>query len=239
MIHYACICRGATIICSQQKPGAPKNFEDIVSSMIPNIPTDQDKRTSYTSDNYTFHCNVDCGILFLCVADSDMGKPAPHSCLAEIKKHFQRGNYGSRAVTASSHELDQQFGNVLIQEMDRFSKPGNAGGAMGELQSQVEEVKGILTQNIEKVMERGDRLDDLMDKTYELEEQSIRFQKTSRKVRTRFWWKNLKMKIIMVCVAVIVVLVLILIILFSTGVLPVKSDSTTPAPATSKPYVGS
>ena len=42
---------------------------------------------------------------------------------------------------------------------------------MGELQSQVEEVKGILTQNIEKVMERGDKLDDLMDKTYELEEQ--------------------------------------------------------------------
>ena len=30
-------------------------------------------------------------------------------------------------------------------------------------------VKGVMTQNIEKVMERGDRLDDLMDKTEELE----------------------------------------------------------------------
>ena len=50
MIHYTCICRGSTIICSQQKFGAPRNFEDIVTSMIPNIPTDQDRRTSYTSD---------------------------------------------------------------------------------------------------------------------------------------------------------------------------------------------
>ena len=40
---------------------------------------------------------------------------------------------------------------------------------MSLLQSQVDEVKGVMTQNIEKVLERGDRLDDLMDKTEELE----------------------------------------------------------------------
>ena len=40
---------------------------------------------------------------------------------------------------------------------------------MSLLQFQVDEVKGVMTQNIEKVLERGDRLDDLMDKTEELE----------------------------------------------------------------------
>ena len=40
---------------------------------------------------------------------------------------------------------------------------------MSRLQSQVDEVKGVMSQNIEKVMERGERLDDLMDKTEELE----------------------------------------------------------------------
>ena len=40
---------------------------------------------------------------------------------------------------------------------------------MSKLQSQVDEVKGVMTQNIEKVLERGDRLEDLMDKTEELE----------------------------------------------------------------------
>ena len=40
---------------------------------------------------------------------------------------------------------------------------------MSLLQSQVDEVKGVMTQNIEKVLERGDHLDDLMDKTEELE----------------------------------------------------------------------
>lgn len=40
---------------------------------------------------------------------------------------------------------------------------------MSHLQSQVDEVKGVMTQNIERVLERGDRLEDLMDKTEELE----------------------------------------------------------------------
>ena len=49
-----------------------------------------------------------------------------------------------------------------------FSKAGG-GGQVSRLQSQVDEVKGVMSQNIEKVMERGERLDDLMDKTEELE----------------------------------------------------------------------
>lgn len=38
-----------------------------------------------------------------------------------------------------------------------------------QLQSQVEDVKGVMTQNIDKILKRGDRLEDLVDKTTELE----------------------------------------------------------------------
>jgi len=37
------------------------------------------------------------------------------------------------------------------------------------LQGQVKEVQGVMSQNIEAVIQRGERLDDLMDKTDELE----------------------------------------------------------------------
>lgn len=49
---------------------------------------------------------------------------------------------------------------------EKFSKKNDN---MSQLRSQVDEVKGVMTQNIEKVLERGERLDDLMDKTTELE----------------------------------------------------------------------
>lgn len=40
---------------------------------------------------------------------------------------------------------------------------------MDNVQSQVNEVKVILTDNISKVLERGERLDDLIDKTDDLQ----------------------------------------------------------------------
>jgi len=52
---------------------------------------------------------------------------------------------------------------------ERFSEPGGGGDQISTLQSQVEEVKGVMTQNIERVLERGERLEDLMDKTNDLE----------------------------------------------------------------------
>jgi hypothetical protein len=46
-----------------------------------------------------------------------------------------------------------------------YSKSDN----VSKLRSQVDEVKDVMTQNIERVLERGEKLDDLVDKTEDLE----------------------------------------------------------------------
>lgn len=56
----------------------------------------------------------------------------------------------------------------VLQE--RFSSgAAGSGDQISTLQSQVEEVKGVMTQNIDKVLERGQRLEELMEKTTDLE----------------------------------------------------------------------
>ncbi|MBN3308137.1 VA727 protein, partial [Amia calva] len=92
-----------------------------------------------------------------------------------------------------------------------------------DIQVQVNDVKGILKDNIDKVLDRGEKLDDLIDKTEDLQAtdgvfpQADTFQKTATRVSRKMWWKNTKMIIIIV---VIVVIILILIILLSTNVIP-------------------
>jgi hypothetical protein len=39
---------------------------------------------------------------------------------------------------------------------------------MSELQGQVEDVKGVMNQNIEKILERGENLEQLQQRTNEL-----------------------------------------------------------------------
>uniref|UniRef100_A0A3B3V7D3 Si:ch73-234b20.5 n=1 Tax=Poecilia latipinna TaxID=48699 RepID=A0A3B3V7D3_9TELE len=91
-----------------------------------------------------------------------------------------------------------------------------SSGTFDQVQSQVNEVKVILKDNINKVLERGDKIDDLIGKTDDLQASADSFQRTSTRVARKYWWKNIKMMII---IGVIVLIVVILIILAATGVI--------------------
>ncbi|XP_071401585.1 vesicle-associated membrane protein 8 isoform X2 [Centroberyx affinis] len=101
---------------------------------------------------------------------------------------------------------------------DSTSQPPVADSShkLDQVQGQVNEVKVILKDNINKVLERGDRLDDLIGKTDDLQATADSFQRTSTRVARKYWWKNIKMMII---IGVIVLIIVILIILFATNVI--------------------
>lgn len=85
---------------------------------------------------------------------------------------------------------------------------------LDQVQSQVNEVKVILKDNINKVLERGERLDDLIGQTEDLQASADSFKRTSTQVARKYWWKNIKF---MIVIGVIAVIILILIILAATG----------------------
>jgi len=95
-------------------------------------------------------------------------------------------------------------------------------GKVAALRSQVNEVKDVMSKNIEKVMERGDNLDNLVTKTTDLEAGAAVFRDRTKVVRRKMWWKNAKMNIILGIVAVVIIVIIIL----ST----VNWSSSTPEP---------
>ncbi|XP_039624346.1 vesicle-associated membrane protein 8 isoform X1 [Polypterus senegalus] len=103
--------------------------------------------------------------------------------------------------------------------MERRAEEGISTGGPDKvqaLQSQVEGVKNIMTQNVDRILARGEKLDDLMNKTEDLQSSSEHFKTTAKKVSRKYWWKNVKM-IVLICV--IVAIILTLIILLATGVI--------------------
>lgn len=100
--------------------------------------------------------------------------------------------------------------------MDHQPPATSSNSKLDQVQGQVNEVKVILKDNINKVLERGDRLDDLIGKTDDLQASADSFQRTSTRVARKYWWKNIKMMII---IGVIVLIILILIILAATKVI--------------------
>lgn len=229
-ILYSCVSRGTTILCSHSNAGA--SFENEVTSMLPNIPTRNDGKTTYKSNSYLYHCVVDNGIIYLCAAKPEFGKQQSYNFLAEIKRKFQGGMTAMKAVNAGSHELDSDFNMVLAQDMERYSKSDN----VSKLRSQVDEVKDVMTQNIERVLERGERLDDLVDKTTDLEASAATFQTTARRIKRKYWWKNTKMMLILILVGIIIVVIIGVLIAYGTGAFDHKTSNN--AVTTTKSPVG-
>ncbi|XP_054660600.1 vesicle-associated membrane protein 8 [Grus americana] len=90
-------------------------------------------------------------------------------------------------------------------------------GRVRALQQEVEGVKTIMTQNVERILARGENLEQLHSKSQDLEATSEHFKTTSQKMARRYWWKNVKLLVILGLVGAII---LILIILLATGTIP-------------------
>eukprot|EP00036_Acanthoecidae_sp_10tr_P020536 CAMPEP_0206314362 /NCGR_PEP_ID=MMETSP0106_2-20121207/14981_1 /ASSEMBLY_ACC=CAM_ASM_000206 /TAXON_ID=81532 /ORGANISM="Acanthoeca-like sp., Strain 10tr" /LENGTH=98 /DNA_ID=CAMNT_0053745721 /DNA_START=47 /DNA_END=343 /DNA_ORIENTATION=+ len=80
---------------------------------------------------------------------------------------------------------------------------------IGETQQQVDEVVGIMRNNMEKVLERDAALGDLEDKSDALADGSKRFQTSSRKLKNAMWWQDKKWCMIITFVVTIIIIIII------------------------------
>lgn len=55
------------------------------------------------------------------------------------------------------------------------------------------QIRTIMVDNIEKILERGDRIELLVDKTATMQDSSFHFRKQSKRLRRALWMKNFKL----------------------------------------------
>ncbi|XP_060722696.1 vesicle-associated membrane protein 4 isoform X2 [Tachysurus vachellii] len=79
-----------------------------------------------------------------------------------------------------------------------------------QVQSQVDEVIDVMQENISKVIERGERLEDLQDKSESLSDNASAFSSRAKQLHRRMWWRDIKMKMIVALVIVVLLLIIII-----------------------------
>lgn len=84
-----------------------------------------------------------------------------------------------------------------------------APSKLEQTQQQVNEVVGIMRVNVEKVLERDQKLSELDSRADALQEGGKRFEQQAQKLKRKYWWKNLKMMIIIGIIAVILLIIII------------------------------
>ncbi|XP_069668653.1 vesicle-associated membrane protein 7-like isoform X3 [Periplaneta americana] len=165
-IRYCCISYEETILVSHQTEA--ENYTPMVHSIIRTLDTKGDKKLSCPVDSFQVHILIEDGIVYTCVTYLTNKHYHPFAFLESMKERFlQIPSLVSRAVTASENEFDRDFLPVIASIVYEYNI--GRGDKVSKLRAQVEDVKQVMLENVEKVMERGERLDDLLSKTEDLE----------------------------------------------------------------------
>uniref|UniRef100_A0A6G1S5W6 Vesicle-associated membrane protein 2 n=1 Tax=Aceria tosichella TaxID=561515 RepID=A0A6G1S5W6_9ACAR len=85
--------------------------------------------------------------------------------------------------------------------------PGD--GKIKELQGDVEQLTNVMQTNIKKVLERGDRMDVLNERSELLTSRASEFRINSRSIRRKLWWQNLRFQIIIGVVITSLVIIIV------------------------------
>ncbi|VFQ59910.1 unnamed protein product [Cuscuta campestris] len=79
-----------------------------------------------------------------------------------------------------------------------------------KVKAQVSEVKGVMMENIEKVLDRGEKIELLVDKTENLRDQAQDFRSTGTQLRRKMWLQNMKVKLIVLGIIIALILIIVL-----------------------------
>jgi vesicle-associated membrane protein 7 len=225
---YACIAHKNTIL-AEHTVSAASGTSSLASVILPKISHDAPQKLTYTHNQNLIHYIADAGsasgnsdslnapnLTYLVVAKADLGRRVPFGFLVEIKKRFLAAYnpestdfsalpaYGAAAYNAQLKTLMVEYGTTKSGQEDAFKN----------VQSEIDNVRGIMTENIERVLERGERLDLLVDKTDRLGGSARDFRVRSRGLKRRMWWKNMKL---MVMLGLVIIFLLYLVVGMGCG----------------------
>mmetsp|Transcript_20044 Transcript_20044/g.33777 ORF Transcript_20044/g.33777 Transcript_20044/m.33777 type:complete len:219 (-) Transcript_20044:201-857(-) len=186
-ILYALVARNKHVLA--EYTSSHGNFPTVTRVLLSKIP-EQDGRMSYVYDSHIFHYLVDDGITFLCMSDEGMKRRITFSFLDEVKRIF-RENYQGVERTALAFSLNDSFAPVLRQQIDTFNTNPTADN-ISKVKSQIDNVKDVMISNIDRVLERGEKIELLVDKTDKLNHQAFKFEKSSKALKNTMLCKKIK-----------------------------------------------
>ncbi|KAI7978970.1 Vesicle-associated membrane protein 713 [Camellia lanceoleosa] len=140
------------------------------------------------------------------MADDTAGRRIPFAFLEDIHQRFVR-SYGRAVLSAQAYAMNDEFSRVLSQQIEYYSSDPNAD-RINRLKGEMSQVRNVMIENIDKVLERGDRLELLVDKTSNMQGNTFRFRKQAR-FRSTVWWRNVKLTIALIVLLLVIVYVVL------------------------------
>ncbi|KAE9611808.1 putative Longin-like domain-containing protein [Lupinus albus] len=197
---YSFVAKGTVVLAEHTQYSG--NFSTIAVQCLQKLPSNSNKYT-YSCDGHTFNFVIDNGFVYLVVADESVKDDFKQRYGASIKSNDAHPLAGDdddddlfEDRFSIAYHLDREFGPRLKEHMQYCMNHPEEMSKLSKLKAQITDIKGIMMDNIEKVLDRGEKIELLVDKTENLQFQADSFQRQGKQLRRKMWLQNLRMKLI-------------------------------------------
>ena len=196
---YALVACGTTVLADFTATSG--NFP-AVSRLLLNKFSREDGRMSYVYDSYAFHYIAEEGVVYLCLTHEHLKRRIAFAFLEDVKERFKATYKPEEINEAHAFAMNQTFSRILRKRMEHFSEDGEDRGRV--------QVEGTTVENIEKLLNRGEKIELLVDSSGEdLRQSAFTFEHSAKSLRNTLWWRSTK-KCAMITIVVLFVLYFII-----------------------------
>jgi len=211
MILYGLVALPPLVLCEHAEKGG--NFTAIAKRLVQQAVGMIDTKKSLNAQNTIFHYMIDeTGMMYLCLADRDTSSRMAFSFLTNVQQIFRSNFSISDLKSEEEYALNDVFAQTIKDRMYFFNTDPSAD-KYKLIQTEINSVKKVMVENIDKVLERGDKIEVLVTQTAEMENQAFAFKKSSVELQRALWFKNVKLWICIVILVIFIICVLIFIAL--------------------------
>lgn len=158
-------------------------------------------RCSLESGPYIFHYIIERGVCFLILCDRSFSKRLAFQYLEDLQTEFN-SQFGARVETVARPYSFIEF-DTYIQKARKSYMDSRARKNLNNINTELQDVHRIMVQNIDDVLQRGEKLSELDNKASNLSFVSQKYRKDAA-------YLNLRSSYAKIAAIVIVVIVFLL-----------------------------
>lgn len=167
------------------------HYKDICKNIIKNINQHSPSRCSIdTRNSYYFHYIIDNNnIIYITLTDKSYPKKLAFQYLYDIEQSFNKQYTIDDINRFSRPYACIQYESTLMKLRRQYIDP-NTSTNVNKLNNELHEIHNIMSQNINNILQRGEKLDSLNDRSNVLLNESKKFKKLSRNVYLQQLYKS-------------------------------------------------
>lgn len=113
------------------------------------------------------------------------------------------------SFTAVPLSLNPRFKSTLLAAITDFNKnmeqESKRNDMLDRVKGHVQDVKDIVVENIEKILQRGEKIELLVDKTDRMQQTAFKFESSARHLKNAIWWKSVQKYVMLSAIFLLVV----------------------------------